>query len=113
MDRFEFKRLREYLGLTQQQMADKLGVKLRSVAHYESPKGTIPDTIMLLMKYIVKESGVELMEPADEEREKVNKAIFEILLNTTEIIDNQIEIRDVQKDIIREVREAKGPKKSI
>jgi len=44
------KKLRKDLGLTQQEMADKLGIKRTSISNYEIGRNTPPDAVISLLR---------------------------------------------------------------
>jgi DNA-binding XRE family transcriptional regulator len=45
----EFKRVRSQWGLTQQQMADRLGVSRLSIGHWESGQNRVPTVVVKLV----------------------------------------------------------------
>ena len=51
MDNLEVKRIRESLGLTQQQLAKSCGVSVRSVQNWEAGSVAIPDSKRLLLQF--------------------------------------------------------------
>ena len=53
MDNLEVKRIRESLGLTQQQLAKSCGVSVRSVQNWEAGSVAIPDSKRLLLQSLV------------------------------------------------------------
>lgn len=52
MDAQQFKQRREFLGYTQPQFADRLGLSLRTIQYYESGEVPINKTVTLLLDAI-------------------------------------------------------------
>lgn len=61
MDNLEVKRIRESLGLTQQQLAKSCGVSVRSVQNWEAGSVAIPDSKRLLLQSLVRQNGTPAM----------------------------------------------------
>lgn len=61
MDNLEVKRIRESLGLTQQQLAKSCGVSVRSVQNWEAGSVIIPDSKRLLLQSLLRQKSAPAM----------------------------------------------------
>ena len=57
MDKEGFKRTRERLGFTQEELAKRLGKNRASIIRYESGETPIPKAVEMALKFIKTETG--------------------------------------------------------
>ena len=52
----EFRATRKYIGLTQTELAERMGVSLRAVLHWERGTRTISNAMAILLGYVEREA---------------------------------------------------------
>lgn len=70
MTKEDFKKIRKKAGLTQTELADFIGITLRTVQNYEGGENPIPLYIEKLLKYEFNSQNITTLSPKNEELEK-------------------------------------------